>query len=132
MQGGKRTKRAAEQIGEMGAAIVARKLGMRPTNFKAGYHGMDDIYELNGKLVIVEAKGGTSRLAEGQMSQKWMRDKIQELKDKGDPWGKRLEDAFENNQIQGMVVTTKINGNNVVQEPTFLLKELKDIGENGF
>jgi hypothetical protein len=132
IQSGGRTVRAAEQMGEIGAAFVARKMGMRPTGFMPGYHGIDDVYEFNGKFVILEAKGGTSRLAEGQMSQNCIREKIRELKAKGDPWGAKLEQAMGNGQLQGMVVTTKFNANDVVQDPEFILKELRDIGQNSF
>ncbi len=132
IQSGGRTVRAAEQMGEIGAAFVARKMGMRPTGFMPRYHGIDDVYEFNGKFVILEAKGGTSMLAEGQMSQNWIREKIRELKAKGDPWGVKLEQAMGNDQLQGMVVTTKINANGVVQDPEFILKELRDIGQNSF
>jgi hypothetical protein len=66
------------------------------------------------------------------MSQNWIREKIRELKAKGDPWGAKLEQAMGNGQLQGMVVTTKINANDVVQDPEFILKELRDIGQNSF
>jgi RHS repeat-associated protein len=126
------SKRAAEQIGEIGAAAVARKLGMRPTTFEPGYHGIDDIYEQNGKLIIVEAKGGTSTLAEGQMSRKWINHKIEALKRKGDPWGSKLEQARDSGQLQGMVVTTKVDAGDVVQDPVFNLKDFQNIGGSSF
>jgi RHS repeat-associated protein len=132
IEAGGRTKRAAQQIGNMGAAVVARKLGMRPTDFRPRYHGIDDIYEHKGKFVIVEAKGGTGDLAQGQMSQTWIRQKIKELKEKGDPWGDKLEKAYGNKQIQGMVVRTRIDANDVVEEPEFILKELDEIGQSSF
>ena len=126
-----RTKDYVRQIGELGAATTARALKMRPTNFIPGYHGIDDIYEKGGKLVIVEAKGGTSALKPPQMSQKWINDKIEELQNVDLDWHKRLKHARDNGNLQGIVVRTKTDGN-MVLDPEFELKDWSQIGSSSF
>jgi hypothetical protein len=59
----------AEQIGENGAAIYAAEKGYVPlmgTTEKITLHGPDGVYYApDGKLVVIEAKGGTSSINRG-------------------------------------------------------------------
>jgi hypothetical protein len=73
-----------EKIGEIGAGIVAVKLGFVPYVFKKSSQGFDGIFKKGNQWIIVEAKGGVSELGttvwkEGQMSQTWIRESIEEL-----------------------------------------------------
>jgi hypothetical protein len=41
-------------------------------------------------------------------------------------------EAVDNHQLQGMVVTTKINPDDVVDEPEFIIKDFAEIGTTKF
>jgi RHS repeat-associated protein len=131
-----RNNEISRQIGELGAALAARAHRMRPTSFVPSYHGVDDIYEHGGKLVIIEAKGGTADLTKSQMSRNWIANQIEKLKSSKNPidqeWGRKLQDAANQGKLQGMVVKTKIDGNNLVADPEFELKDFDAIGLNSF
>ena len=112
-------------------AMVARAHRFKPTGFRPAYHGIDEVYENGGKLIIVESKGGSSHLAKGQMSKKWIDDKIAKLKQTDPEWGNKLETARRSGNLQGMVITTRIDGD-LVQDPEFVLKDFKQIGDDAF
>jgi hypothetical protein len=59
-----------------------------------------------GNLRIVESKGGTSRLAEGQMGREWVEDNIKrlQLSASWNPWGQRLKDAFDDGKLRGIAL----------------------------
>ena len=133
-------KKFAQTAGEVGASYAAREYGLLETGFKPLYHGFDNVYfmmrEGVERFVIIEAKGGTARLDKGQMSQKWILKNIQKLigqtKDvTQQELGLKLLDAFNNKQLDGMLVTTKIK-DGIIQDPVVILKELKDIGLESF
>lgn len=111
--------KSAKLVGEVGAGLAARAHGFQSIHFTPKYHGIDDIVEdAAGNLIIVEAKGGTStlgRVASGnqQMSQGWILEKIQKLRN-GDAtaqaWAKKIDDARQSGKLKGMTVTTKVDG----------------------
>ena len=131
-----RSKDVVQQMGILGATTVARTLRLSPTTFKPLYHGIDDIYEKGGKYIIVEAKGGTGRLTKGQMSREWIDKQIEDLGKRAEPeykaWAERLRQARNNGNIQGMVVKTRVDKNNIVRDPEFELKDWAEIGLNHF
>jgi len=130
---GRRTNKVVQTIGEMGAELTARAKGFMPTGFTRAYHGFDDIYRNGKRFVIVEAKGGTGRLAKGQMSKKWIGDRIEKMI--GNPvngaLARELQQAWAEGAVDAMVVTTKIAGDQV-QDPEFVLKTFADIGKEAF
>jgi RHS repeat-associated protein len=132
-QGG-RTNKVVQTIGELGAELTARAKGFKTTNFVKRYHGFDGIYKNGERFVVVEAKGGTGQLAEGQMSKKWIRERIEKMieKDPGNSaLAKELKQAWAENAVDGMVVTTEIVGNKV-KDPEFVYKAFKEIGDTTF
>jgi len=81
----------------------------------------------------VEAKGGTSKLAKGQMSKRWIKHHIEKLID--DPingaLGRKLKRAWADGAVDAMVVSTKIVGDEV-QDPEFIFKAFNEIGRECF
>jgi hypothetical protein len=127
----------SELIGEVGAGLVAKAKNYIPTNFPRKYHGIESVFEDGGKLVIVEAKGGAANLAEGQMSKGWINQRIQKLIDGNDPleraWGNKLRTARDSGNLQGMVVTTRIDhAAQTVADPEFVLKDWSAISPSSF
>jgi len=130
--------------------MTASKLGMKPVNFPGRRHGFDDIFEHNGSLVIVEAKGGSSRLGwsypggrkSQQMSRQWIENKITKLKNSFDPlekdFGEKLQQQLDNAvsgrapSLKGMLVTTEIDDVGDVLDPDFDLKDFSSIGLDRF
>jgi len=76
----------------------------------ASGHGIDQIWRKGNIYVIVEAKGGTGKLAKGQMSQKWIKTRTDRLKDVNPELVKKLRAAYNDGSLKGMVVTTKVEG----------------------
>ncbi len=60
---------AQERIGEFGSALVARMLGFENSGLKSFYRGIDAVMysKFLDMYLILEAKGGTSGLAKGQI-----------------------------------------------------------------
>jgi hypothetical protein len=125
--------RLSQIVGEIGSSSAARAHRLRPMNFPVKYHGIDGVYEKNGRLVIVEAKGGINpQVDPPQMSQNWIDAKITTLKQNPPgslerQWGQKLEAAKEAGTLDAMVVRTKITGD-VVQPPIFEMKTFGEIG----
>ena len=131
------TKKLSQVLGELGAGLATKAHKMNPTSFRPKYHGIDGIFEKNGRLIIVEAKGGTSTLTGNQMSKNWINTKINKLASSADPldneWALKLTQARNSGNLQGMVVKTKINNaTNAVKPPEFELKDWTSIGPNTF
>lgn len=137
--------RLVERIGEVGAGLVANKLGFITVPFTPLRHGIDGIFKHGDSFVIVEAKGGVSKLGqtvwkEGQMSQAWIKESIQELLDAGqDKLAKELSDAVKDGKIYGMVVRTPIDKaatgklvDATIGEPEYALKHWNEIGFNSW
>jgi hypothetical protein len=108
---------------EQGRAQAAQQ-GLEPTEWQNPFanrgaygQGFDDVMRApNGDLVIVEYKGGSSKLAPGQMGEPWVVNNIQKLINAGDPMGFQLQTAFEQGRLSGVVYSTPIvNG---VSQPT--------------
>jgi len=130
---GSRTNKVVQTIGAMGAELTARAKGFVPTDFGPAYHGFDNIYRNGKRFVIVEAKGGTGTLAKTQMSKTWIKQNIDKLV--GDPvngaLARELQQAWADDAIDAMVVTTKIVGDRV-QDPEFVFKTFQQIGKEAF
>lgn len=126
-------KKLSEIVGEIGSSAAARAHRLRSTNFPVKYHGIDGVYEKNGRLVIVEAKGGVNpQIDPPQMSRTWINDKIGKLQAMPEgslerQWGDRLMAARDTGTLDAMVVRTKITGD-VVQPPIFEMKNFGEIG----
>lgn len=126
-----------EAVGEFGAVVTAKKLGMTPIeNFPVRYRGIDGVYRKGDKIIVVEAKGGSATLGDTavgqQMSQAWLLRQIQKLRDRGyGQWADELENAIPHN-VQGMIVTTKIDDAGKAADPEFVLKNWTDIGNDVF
>jgi hypothetical protein len=133
-----RLDKASEFVGEVGAGLVAKAHGFIPTNFPRKYHGIESVFEdAAGNLVIIEAKGGSASLRDNQMSQQWIRKKIQALRDSSDPvasdWYSRLAKAERSGKIRGGVVHTEVNhATGDVFEPEFEFKNWAQIGPDRF
>jgi len=125
-----RDKYGAEAIGEIGASWVAQAQGFTRVKFQklASGHGIDQIWRKGRAYVIVEAKGGTGKLASGQMSRRWIRGNIAKLKLKDRDLARKLEGAINSRRIKGMVVRTKTKGPSAFT-PRFVLKGWDEIGK---
>ena len=144
-QGG---KKAAELAGEYGAHAVARAKGLTSIGFSPRYHGMDGIYRdaITGKLVIMEAKGGSAvlgRTVDGaeQMSKTWIEKKIKRLEDLGrkvgvdSGTGTDFEAIAEELRasiqppptLRAIVASTKVDGPGAFA-PSFIEKTWANIG----
>ncbi|MCH9022267.1 MAG: hypothetical protein IID32_05850, partial [Planctomycetes bacterium] len=126
-----KSKLDVELIGELGASYT----GLTHKYTNAYYmrhpsgHGIDQVMFKNNKWLIVEAKGGVSELASGQMSRRWIRDKIK-LIDASDRWlANELKSARRDGRLKGMVVRTAVKGNNAFT-PRYVMKNWDDIGQN--
>jgi RHS repeat-associated protein len=132
--------RLVERIGEIGAGIIAGKLGFVPVVFTPLKHGIDGIFKKGDKWIIVEAKGGVSELGttvwkEGQMSKTWIAASIEELRESGqEDLADKLLDAIEAGNIFGLVTKTPLirNGDDLAEatigEPDYIMKAWDQIG----
>jgi|CXWL01.1.fsa_nt_gi hypothetical protein len=147
----KNASKAAETVGELGAIAVAKKMGLEPVKgFVPKYHGIDQLFinPQTGKYVIVEAKGGTAKLAMTksgtsakdvqQLSQDWIKNKIESLK-KADIASREIAEKMENqlNDIEVMLVSTKIDVaddiiNAKVHDPEYIIRKFSEIGQKTF
>jgi hypothetical protein len=122
-----------EALGDMGAQIAIRMKKFKSVGFKAEYHGIDDIVEdESGRLIVVEATGGASNLAQsaagGQMGRAWITERIKRLRRTGqDALADRLESQVRSGQLQGMVVRTRADGPNAFT-PDIEIKSWSQIG----
>ena len=114
--------------------MAAKTRRLKPSGFVPKYHGFDGIFTRGNKIVIIEAKGGTARLAKGQMSRDWISKNANRLLASSDPvdqkWGNKIIEAIDNGNIQGMVVTTKIDKlKNAAKNPIAEIKNWDSIGQ---
>jgi hypothetical protein len=136
--------RFVERIGEIGAGIVAGKLGFVPHVFTPLKHGIDGIFKKGNQWIIVEAKGGVSELGttvwkEGQMSQTWIKASIEELAESGQKGlADQLTTAMMSGNLFGLVTKTPLikNGDDLakatVGEPEYFFKAWDQIKKNIF
>jgi hypothetical protein len=116
---GRRAVGAVEQSYEVGVAEGRRLLEGRswrqwdgwinPFEFNGRYgQGIDDVFvDGSGRFWIVEYKGGSARLAPGQMSEAWVRRNIDRLRDAGyDFVATRLQGELDAGRLRGVVVST--------------------------
>jgi hypothetical protein len=133
--------KAAQHVGELGGIAVARKLGFDVTDFPFRYHGIDGVMRApNGRLVIIEAKGGTSgalgmtKRGE-QISRDWIDRQIAVLRDSGDPlsekWADQLFNAKNTGQLDVISVFTPIKDGKA-SDPVFDLMPWQDVGKRSF
>jgi len=136
---------AKGQAGEMVANAVARAKGYLPSGFRPrGNGGFDGLFREGNLFVVVEGKLGANPLlnaASGsnpaQMSQDWIRKNVQraikELDEYNPQLARELETAYSAGRIKGMVVKTQIDAaGNVIDDPSFIVKELSEIGRETF
>lgn len=116
--------KVSEMFGEIAAAGIAKALGMEVKDIPVGYHGFDSVmYEpLSDRLMILEAKGNTAKLANtqgGQMRDKWITNRIKKMIKKDDGSEIReLEDHYNKVQLGtkgmwAMVVKTTADMKNI-------------------
>jgi RHS repeat-associated protein len=132
---GKRTNKIVQSIGELGAELTAKAKKFKVAQYIPEYHGFDQVYKKGRRFIIVEAKGGTGKLAKGQMSARWIKEHIVKLANSHDAINKTLGEelwrAWKNDAVDAMVVTTKIIGDEV-QDPEFVFKAFHEIGKETF
>ncbi|MBI1277541.1 MAG: DUF4157 domain-containing protein [Anaerolineaceae bacterium] len=115
--GDKKAAKVAESAdtGVQGGKLQAEREGIKildwdnPRQYIGKYgKGIDAVGERNGKVIVVEFKGESSQLAEGQMSNEWVGKKIAELHLEGDhAMAQKLLDAARDGKLQGVVYKTK-------------------------
>jgi RHS repeat-associated protein len=122
---------AVHMLGEVGAGFTMRAKGASCVYVNPGVHGIDQIWEKGGYFYIVEAKGGTGKLAKGQMSRRWITDRIN-MVEKVDPvLSRNLDVAIDQKKIKGVVVRTRTKGKNAFT-PMFVEREWQNIGLNSW
>jgi hypothetical protein len=105
-------------------------------NFEPAYHGFDFIFKnKEGIYVIVEAKGGAGTLAKTvdgaqQMSQKWIKKRIDDLVKSNPELGVELLQQFNSQSLETMVVYTKLDQLGNVLDPVYELKSIAKVGQN--
>ncbi len=132
-----RVNAAAQQIGDLGAIAAGRKLGFEMVeDFPTKYHGIDGLMKDGDRLIIVEAKGGAGQLgttkAGEQLSQRWIRDKIDKLRQGGfEQWADQLEEARAGGKLDVMLSRTPINGDDAFK-PEFVVRDYVSLGPSTF
>ena len=121
--------KAVETLGEVGARWTAKAHGFKAVRFTRSYHGFDQIWRRGNVFIIVEAKGGTGRLARGQMSRRWIDRSINRVRFSNPELARKLRAARNSDRLRGMVVRTRVTGRRAF-EPEFELKRWRDIGVN--
>jgi hypothetical protein len=121
----------AERVGALrGREFAEKKLGLRDTSWINPFEGrrsrfglgFDDVMvdPKTGDLWILEYKGGTADLSPGQMSPKWVNDKIRQYRRlggwEGQEWANRLETARKAKKLHGVLLKTEIIGR--IAQPT--------------
>ena len=126
---GAKGTRSVQMVGEVGASFTMRAKGAKCVFVNPGVHGIDQIWQKGNLYYIVEAKGGTGSLAKGQMSKRWISDRIKMVK-KVDPevW-KMVDIAKDQGRLKGVVVRTKTKGASAFT-PMFVEREWSQIGLN--
>jgi hypothetical protein len=131
--------KVSELVGEAATGLFAKAKKYIPTSFPRRYHGIESVFEDGaGNLIVLEAKGGTGRLAEGQMSKTWLRERAEKLAFQStDPneieWGHKLLNAMEKKKLYGGVVTAEIDyAKKMVKDPEIVLKPWEQIGKDAF
>ena len=110
------TRRQVHQIGVAAGRATAQAQGLELTGWQNPFanrgafgQGFDDIMRgPTGDPVIVEYKGGSSRLAVGQMEEQWVRRNIERLRQVGDPTFAELRVALSEGRLSGVVYSTPI------------------------
>ena len=136
---------AKGKVGEMLANAVARGKGYLPSGFRPrGNGGFDGLFKEGNVFVVVEGKLGANPLlnaASGsnpaQMSKEWIEKNIgkavKEMEQYDPQLANELKEAYKAGRIKGMVVKTQIDAaGNVIDDPSFIVKELTEIGEKTF
>jgi hypothetical protein len=75
-------------------------------------NGFDDVRvdKADGKYVIVEYKGGSAKLSEGQMERPWVENVIKRMRAAGgNTWADRLENALSTGNLKGVAYSTPID-----------------------
>lgn len=138
---GEISRSSVELVGSLGAIGTAKRLGFEAVeNFPTRYRGFDGLFrDASGGLVIVEAKGGASRLGTtinsgGQLSQRWIERHISRLNQLGyRDLADELKAGSLNSSLSALLVSTPVNrAAETVGDPSFVLKSFREIGEDRF
>jgi RHS repeat-associated protein len=137
-------KKLTQTAGEVGAVIIAKKLGLEAIeDFPTRYHGIDGLFKYGDSIVIVEAKGhaassaaklGITKSGE-QLSQNWIKRQIEILRSHGDTkWADMIENAIRTDGgLKVMVSATPVKESvDEVLDPVFEMKNWENIGLNVF
>ncbi len=98
---------------------MASLLGFEPIDVSYGNTGLDGVFynEKIGRYLIVEAKGGKSRLKRtqrpgGQFSHRWIKSRLDDLIDanRGSTAADRLREALRGDIMPAMVVSLNLRG----------------------
>lgn len=70
-----------EWIGSVSSGLVANLLGFESSDLRSGYHGIDALMKdpTFNRFVVLEAKGGKSTLRGNQMSDQWIKSRLERL-----------------------------------------------------
>ncbi len=68
-------------LGELVTGLIANAAGFTTTDLAVGRTGIDSLMKdpRSGQFVVLEAKGGSSRLEKGQMRDRWIRSRLNDL-----------------------------------------------------
>ena len=111
----KSTVRQSHDLGVEGGRAKAAEHGIRlldwdnPESHKGDYgEGIDQLGVKDGDKIVLEYKGESSRLAEGQMSDEWIGSRIAKLEYLNDPMAAELLKAAESGKLRGRVYRTTV------------------------
>ncbi len=130
------SNKAKEQLGMIAAKVAARAKGLQDVGYKPrGNGGFDDVFkDKDGYFVVVESKFGVNpRLNPAtssnpaQMSYDWIDKNIRNIGENNQHLKEEMREAFKKGKVRGMVVTTKVKGDQVL-DPKFEVKDLSEIG----
>jgi hypothetical protein len=103
---------AEEFMGLLAASLVGAAFGFESTTLKTGYHGIDGVMKQpkTGTFLILEAKGGSSRLKGDQMSKGWIDKSIAKVLSNNDGAGDKADliKAQRSSNLFAMVVRLDI------------------------
>lgn len=74
-------------------------------------HGFDDVMMDGDRIVIVEYKGNTAELDEGQMERAWVVDVIRRMRERGPEWNfiaDRIQTELDAGRLRGVTITTAV------------------------
>jgi RHS repeat-associated protein len=99
-------------VGALFAALVVKLLDWDTTSIEANYTGVDGIFNTKkGLYAVVEAKGGSGRLAKHQMTDKWIEKKLDKaIREKSGADSDNLRKLQSNGPLIAVVISTELRG----------------------